>query len=318
MPSPILPRPSRNVGRCVLAAALLLLLLLTSSPSSSALDFKKALLSGIGGKRQQQDQDHDDPATVSKADSSQQRQKKRKRQTTADMGQCISDLLGTPQQQETQAAVQTVLGAAAQATATSELVHASLPKDAVTATVRNVYDGDTLTLTDERRVRLVGIDTPELKEKQPYAAEAKSYTKEKCDRQQVWLTFASTNVKDREDHYGRLLALVWVKAPGGYLCVNEGIVAAGYARVYRPTTSTKIPNWSKLLELQSTARQQKRGVWRDFRDVDVVKTTNGSAYHHQAVKCSHLSHSQRLITLKTSAAMEMGLHPCRTCLATGG
>ena len=61
----------------------------------------------------------------------------------------------------------------------SGAIHSSLPNDAEQHTVRNVYDGDTLTLTDERRVRLLGIDTPEIKEKQPYAEEAKAYTKDR-------------------------------------------------------------------------------------------------------------------------------------------
>lgn len=61
----------------------------------------------------------------------------------------------------------------------SGAIHSSLPNDAEQHTVRNVYDGDTLTLTDERRVRLLGIDTPEIKENQPYAEEAKAYTKDR-------------------------------------------------------------------------------------------------------------------------------------------
>jgi endonuclease YncB( thermonuclease family) len=291
---------------------LLVILLFLSSPSAVfGLDYKRALLSG-------NQQEQHDPATVSSIDTSHKPppKKKRKQRKTAkeeqadrsSMGQCLSDLLG-PQTQE---AVHEVLGAAAVATATSELVHASLPKDAVAARVRNVYDGDTLTLADERRVRLVGIDTPELKEKQAYAVEAKAYTKDRCDKQQVWLSYASTNQHEREDHYGRVLALVWVKAPGGYLCVNEGIVAAGLARVYRPSTNTAISNWQTLVKLQSTARRQKLGVWQDFHDIDVVKTANGSAYHKTT--CSHVANVHHLTTLKISAAMEQGLHPCRTCM----
>ena len=61
----------------------------------------------------------------------------------------------------------------------SGAIHSSLPNDAEQHTVRNVYDGDTLTLKDERRVRLLGIDTPEIKENQPYAEEAKAYTKDR-------------------------------------------------------------------------------------------------------------------------------------------
>jgi len=63
----------------------------------------------------------------------------------------------------------------------------TLPKNAQKFRVRNVYDGDTLTLVDERRVRLLGIDTPEMKPPQPFSEEAKKYTKARCNKQEIWL-----------------------------------------------------------------------------------------------------------------------------------
>ena len=73
------------------------------------------------------------------------------------MGQCLTST------------VTEVLDAAAQATAqaTGGSSYPTLPSGAQAVSVRNVYDGDTLTLVDERRVRLLGIDTPEIKQKQP-------------------------------------------------------------------------------------------------------------------------------------------------------
>ena len=107
-------------------------------------------------------------------------------------------------------------------------IYKSLPNGAQKFQVRNVYDGDTLTLVDERRVRFLGIDTPELKEKQPFAEEAKEYTKARCHKKEIYL------VIDGEDHYGRLLCHVFVQEGNGYLCVNEGLVAQGYAYAYTP------------------------------------------------------------------------------------
>jgi endonuclease YncB( thermonuclease family) len=190
-------------------------------------------------------------------------------------------------------------------------VYDKLPADAEKHRVRNVYDGDTLTLTDERRVRLLGIDTPEIKEKQPFAQEAKQYTKERCDKKDIWISFEPSG--DKEDHYGRILAYVWVPEGGRYLCVNEGIVAAGFASAYRPNTSTKLHNWDKLVALQKEARTAGRGMWSTFEDYTVVKTANGSAFHKRS--CEHLSNTRNLTELKASEATEMGLHPCRTCLA---
>ena len=126
-------------------------------------------------------------------------------------------------------------------------IYERLPSGAVEkCAVRNVYDGDTLTLRDERRVRFLMIDTPEIKEKQPYAQQAKAYTKNLCDKQDVWLVFGD----EKTDHYGRLLAFVYVQHENGYLCVNEGIVAAGLAVVYTPSKHKKTDNFEKMLALQ--------------------------------------------------------------------
>jgi len=193
-------------------------------------------------------------------------------------------------------------------------VYPSLPPDAKKYRVRNVYDGDTLTLTDEQRVRFLGIDTPEIKENQPFAQEAKAYTKERCDKKDIWISFEAG--QNQKDHYGRLLAFVWVPADngaGGYLCVNEGIVAAGFASAYIPNQQSKLHNWDKLVKLQSDARNNKRGMWSAFQDDTVYKTRNGSAFHKKS--CKHLSDIRNLTELKRGEAMEQGLHACRTCLA---
>ena len=195
----------------------------------------------------------------------------------------------------------------------SGAIHSSLPDDAEQHSVRNVYDGDTLTLVDERRVRLLGIDTPEIKEQQPYAEEAKAYTKDRCHKKDIWISYEPGG--DKEDHYGRLLCFVWVPADDGadgYLCINEGIIEAGYARAYHPGKGAKLHNWGKLIELQSVARKESRGVWADFEDFKVVKTANGSAYHKR--DCEHLASVRNLTEMMASEASEMGLHPCRTCL----
>lgn len=189
-----------------------------------------------------------------------------------------------------------------------------LPSNAEKFSVRNVYDGDTLTLVDERKVRLLGIDTPELKEKQPYADEAKNYTNLRCYQRSVWL------VIDGEDHYGRILAHVYVPSEdekGYYLCINEGLVDSGYAYAYIPQKDKQPFNWSKMVKLQTQARKAKRGIWSrkiDYNQV-VYVTLNGAAYHEKS-DCTHLSKSKNLKEMKLSAALDLGLHPCRTCSTT--
>jgi micrococcal nuclease len=200
----------------------------------------------------------------------------------------------------------------------------ALPSNAEHQKVRNVYDGDTLTLTDGRRVRLLGIDCPEIKEQQPYAQEAKAYTKNLCSGQHddVWISLEPNNSSEdqQQDHYGRLLAHVWVSLPPSshhgskvYLCVNEGLVAHGLASAYIPNANAKkLHNWDKLLQLQSRARKEKRGMWSSFQDTTVYKTSDGAAYHKR--NCKHLAKTIHVQELQQSHAMDMGLHACRTCL----
>lgn len=191
-------------------------------------------------------------------------------------------------------------------TGSTSPIYKALPKGAAKFPVRNVYDGDTLTLVDERRVRFLGIDTPELKENQPFAQDAKDYTKERCHKKDIYL------VIEGKDHYGRLLGWIYVPEDGGYLCVNEGLIQQGFAFAYTPSKDDKPANWEKLLTLQSQARSAQRGIWKTFRDEMVVATANGSAYHKRS--CSHLSNIKHLTELKISQATDKGLHPCRTCM----
>ena len=109
------------------------------------------------------------------------------------------------------------------------------------------------------------------------------------------------------------MCFVWVPAEdgNGYLCVNEGIIAAGYAEAYHPGKGKHLRNWDKLIALQTQARNAKLGMWANFEDFTVVKTANGSAYHKRS--CKHLASVKHLTELKASEAAAKGLHPCRTC-----
>jgi micrococcal nuclease len=231
------------------------------------------------------------------------------------MGSCLSSVSAVVQQvavQQANATTTTInTSPVTETSGTLPPTYRTLPTDTQKVSVRNVYDGDTLTLVDERRVRLLGIDTPEIKPPQPLAEEAKEYTKTRCHGQEVWLLI------NGKDHYGRLLAHVFVQdngnSGGGYLCINEGLIQQGFAYAYIPNKDEKPFNWEKLLGLQREARDAKRGVWKTFKDISVMKTANGSAYHQRS--CEHLSNTRNMQEIKISAAADLGLHPCRTCMA---
>ncbi|CAB9529167.1 function [Seminavis robusta] len=189
-----------------------------------------------------------------------------------------------------------------------------LPPKSKKCKVKSVYDGDTITLYNKRRVRLLGIDTPELQPKQAFSEEAREYTKERCLEQHIWISFETGG--EQEDRFGRLLAWVWIPNDDGtFECVNEGLLKEGLASVYTPSKSTKLSSKNKLLALQKEAKASRRGMWRRFRDYDVVQTAYGTAFHHKDGKCEHLKRSKKLVTTLASTALDEGRHACRTCLA---
>ena len=131
-------------------------------------------------------------------------------------------------------------------------------------TVERVVDGDTLKLTDGRRIRLIGINTPEsTKRTEKYGKEASQYTTSKLNGKQVWIQ------KDisETDRYDRLLRIVWVDIPTDDLDENEirtkmfnaDLVINGYAE---PSTFQPDVKYSDyFIKFAREAREQNTGLW---------------------------------------------------------
>lgn len=117
------------------------------------------------------------------------------------------------------------------------------------AKVRFVIDGDTFILSDGRKVRLIGIDTPE--RWQPYYSEAKRRMMELVFGKEVELV---RDVRD-VDKYGRLLRYVYV----GDEFVNLKMMEEGYARVLTIPPDVK---YSELfVDAERGAQKEKLGLW---------------------------------------------------------
>ncbi len=117
--------------------------------------------------------------------------------------------------------------------------------------VKFVVDGDTFILEDGRKVRLIGIDTPEFGRK--YSATAKQKMFELVFRKDVTL-FRDVSEYDK---YGRILRYVYV----GDRFVNLEMVQGGYAKVLSIPPDTKYSE--QFTKTQDKARQEKRGIWED-------------------------------------------------------
>ena len=131
-------------------------------------------------------------------------------------------------------------------------------------TVERVVDGDTLKLTDGRRIRLIGVNTPEsTKRTEEYGKEASQYTTSKLNEKQVWIQ------KDisETDRYDRLLRIVWVDIPTDDMdekeirtkMFNADLVINGYAE---PSTFQPDVKYSDyFIKFAREAREQNTGLW---------------------------------------------------------
>ena len=129
-------------------------------------------------------------------------------------------------------------------------------QNAEVGVVASVYDGDTLTLRDGRRVRLLQVDTPELGSGECYSRAART----------ALLSLAPIGAKvvleidprlDRTDRYGRLLR--YVKRNGvnaNVELVRRGAAAPYFYRGERGRYSTS------LMREARSAKTSRRGLWK--------------------------------------------------------
>ena len=128
------------------------------------------------------------------------------------------------------------------------------PAGRSTATVTRVSDGDTVHLSGLGRVRLIGVDTPEVYGRQEcFGAQASAFVKR--------LLPEGTRVRyrlgvERRDRYGRALAYVWLR-DGRFL--NALLVRRGYAQPL--TIPPNVDFAERFRDLAAAARRAGRGRW---------------------------------------------------------
>ncbi|MCL6414959.1 thermonuclease family protein [Aestuariirhabdus sp. Z084] len=123
---------------------------------------------------------------------------------------------------------------------------------------RTVFDGDTLLLADGRRLRLLGVNTPELGRDgladEHEAVAAKQFVARQLDRNSSLYIETAEQEKDR---YGRLLARVYL-GPDRHslseLLIRQGL---GALVVVPPNVS----GWQCLAEAERDAKQEALGIW---------------------------------------------------------
>lgn len=122
--------------------------------------------------------------------------------------------------------------------------------------VTRVVDGDTIVIEGDRKVRLIGVNTPETVDPrrpvQCFGHEASNFTKSLLEGHAVKLE------KDisETDKYGRLLRYVY-SDDGTF--VNLALVQGGYAQVN--TYPPDVAHTKEFQAAQADAKAAKRGLW---------------------------------------------------------
>lgn len=166
-----------------------------------------------------------------------------------------------------------------------------------TARVQRVFDGDTVLLTDGRKVRYLGINTPEWQE--PFHLKAKRFNESLVLGKEVRLEFDD----EREDTYGRLLAYLYV----GDEMVNAKLVEEGLAHVFFFPSNKK--HKALLMKLQGKARDRNAGIWSRRDKMSVLKITSvhpmrhtGGAVTDPYVRITNISNKRLVLSGYTLSA----------------
>lgn len=128
--------------------------------------------------------------------------------------------------------------------------------------VTEVNDGDTVSIKAKsfagvplkiERVRLIGIDAPELRQ-EPWGRRAKRYLK-KLISENGWVIDVEHDIEQRDKH-GRLLGYLWTK---DRRLLNEQIIEEGFAVLF--TVPPNVKHVERLTAAQKRAQTGRRGIW---------------------------------------------------------
>jgi len=178
-------------------------------------------------------------------------------------------------------------------------------KQTETVDVLDVVDGDTILLTDGRKVRYIGVNTPE--RDQPFYNEATQLNRELVYGKTVTLHFSGR----RTDRYGRTLAMVYVDD----IRVGDSLIAAGLAVVYGfPDNAKFLP---PLVATQRAAMDRRIGLWpsllEESEDYYIGSITGYRFHRPNCASVPKIKHDHRIQFDSKYDAYYDGYAPCNRC-----
>lgn len=169
--------------------------------------------------------------------------------------------------------------------------------------VKTVYDGDTVVLEDGRKIRLLGINTPEVQHRDKMAdaggEDARRWLINKLQNSKIRLLTDA----EKKDKYGRTLAHLFTEKKEH---INLSLVAAGLAEV-----SIYPPNLfyaDELVKAQSLAEKARLGIWRrpEYAVIPVnrLNAEDHAGWTRLAGKVVNIRSSRKFVYLEFSRQFE--------------
>jgi len=126
-----------------------------------------------------------------------------------------------------------------------------------TVQISRIHDGDTVWLADGRKIRIIGINTPELardnKPAEPLARQARDELRQLLDKQaRIQLRYGT----EKTDRYGRLLAHLFLDNGQN---VSEWLLRRGLA--FSLTVPPNLWQADCYQRAEQQARAQQQGLW---------------------------------------------------------
>ena len=181
-------------------------------------------------------------------------------------------------------------------------------------TVKWVDDGDTILLADNRRIRYIGIDAPEIahpkygKKSEPFGRAALKHNMQLVKGKKVRLVFDA----EKRDRYGRLLAYVFLK---NGMMVNEEMLRSGYAYVVARFPNDRYD--TRFLRAQRVAMNAQNGLWRDWKEGRAggyVGNSRSKRFHLPVCPLAQAIRSKNRVAFATRwEAFWAGYSPAKRC-----
>ena len=132
-------------------------------------------------------------------------------------------------------------------------------KNYETDIIKRIVDGDTYETSSGLKIRIIGVNTPEVFGKaQYYGREASNFSKKQLENQTVYLF---RDVSDT-DKYGRKLRYLFIQ--NDPVMFNETLLMEGYANTM--TIPPDVMFAEKFVKLERESKANNKGLWGENRN----------------------------------------------------